>query len=125
MYIEKTGNRPLTEGEESPDTLNDRIEKYRSSFFWKFFIVGTINNNGYTMVHAGSSSIAASFGKKSFTGYFLFFMRGAGVISRYVNGAYCVNIPHMTRIKVITILSVISFLGIALASSDTTITWYF
>jgi hypothetical protein len=46
-------------------------------------------------------------------GYFLFFMRFAGVISRFVNGACCVNIKHIQRILMVTIMSIASFLAIA------------
>ena len=77
------------------------------------------------MVHAGSSSIAESFNKKRYMGYFLFFMRGAGVISRYANGACCVNIRHITRIMICTVLAIFSFLGIALASANTDDESYF
>ena len=77
------------------------------------------------MVHAGSSSIAEAFDQKRYMGYFLFFMRGAGVISRYANGACCININHKTRIIVCVALAVFSFLGIALASSNTNIQAYF
>lgn len=77
------------------------------------------------MVHAGSSSIAEAFNQKRYMGYFLFFMRGAGVISRYANGACCVNINHKTRVIVCAVLAVFSFLGIALASSNTHIYAYF
>ena len=104
VYPEKSGkvddDQYLGEGgeEKDDDTINSSCKKYRCYFFFNFFIVGCINNNGYTMVHAGSSSIAANFGKKSLMGYFLFFMRGAGVASRYINGACCLNIPHIRRI---------------------------
>lgn len=84
-----------------------------------FFVVGVINNNGFTMVSAASSAIADDFDKKSFMGYFMFLMKGSGVISRYVNGAFCVNISHINRMKMVTIFSIISFVGIALASENT------
>lgn len=58
-------------------------------------------------------------------GYFLFFMRFAGVITRYVNGAYGVNISHLKRIQMVTIFSIISFVGIATASLNTESIWFF
>ena len=84
-------------------TLNEVVAETPATYQKMFFVLGLINNNGYTMVHAGSSSLAESFGKKSLMGYFLFFMRFAGVLSRYVNGAFCVNIPHVMRIGMVTI----------------------
>jgi len=51
-------------GEKSSDgkpTLNERVVQNRCLFFFNFLVVGCINNNGYTMVHAGSSSIAEAF----------------------------------------------------------------
>ena len=43
-------------------------------------------------------------------------MKLSGVITRYVNGACCVNISHKTRIIMVTMLSVLSFVSIAMAS---------
>jgi len=77
------------------------------------------------MVSAASSAIAEDFDKKSFMGYFMFLMKGSGVISRYVNGACCVNISHINRMKMVTIFSIISFVGIALASENTQDVNYF
>ena len=82
-------------------------------------MIGIINNMGFTMVQAGSSAIAEAFGKKSLMGYFLFLMKGSGVISRYVNGACCVNISHIRRMLMVTVFSIFSFLLIAIAAENT------
>jgi len=47
--------------------------------------------------------------------FFLFFMRGAGITTRLVNGACCVNVAHMTRIGVATFITFLSFALIATA----------
>ena len=77
------------------------------------------------MVQAGSSSMAENFHKKKLMGYFLLFMRAAGVLSRYINGACCVTINHVRRMQMVTIFSVISFLGIAVAAANTKDVSYF
>lgn len=77
------------------------------------------------MVHAGSSSIAEAFGMKRYMGWFLFFMRGAGVASRIIHGAKCVNITHMNRVILCTVLGIFSFAGISLASANTDILAFF
>ena len=48
-------------------------------------------------------------------GYFLFFMISFGAASRVVNGNCCVNVAHTTRILIVTIFTIISFLAIAVA----------
>ena len=48
-------------------------------------------------------------------GYFLFFMIFFGAASRVVNGNCCVNVAHTTRILIVTIFTIISFLFIAIA----------
>ena len=57
--------------------------------------------------------------------WFLFFMRSAGVISRYINGAFCVNVTHISRMNMATVFSIISFLGIAISSVHTNNINYF
>ena len=47
--------------------------------------------------------------------FFLFFMRGAGVTTRLVNGACCVNVRHMTRVGWATFITFLSFALIAAA----------
>ena len=39
-----------------------------------------------------------------------------GVLTRYANGTILVNVPHLTRAKIVSLLQLMSFLGIALAS---------
>jgi ABC-type bacteriocin/lantibiotic exporter with double-glycine peptidase domain len=47
--------------------------------------------------------------------FFLFFMRGAGITTRLVNGACCVNVRHMTRVGIATLITFLSFALIATA----------
>jgi hypothetical protein len=77
------------------------------------FFVGIFNNNGYTLVQAAASDLAVSFGKESFMAFFLFYMILFGGISRLVNGACCVNLAHTTRIGIVTIFTLCSFLAIS------------
>ena len=53
------------------------------------------------------------FGKKSMMGFFLLFMRFAGAITRYANGACLVNIKHIKRVVMVCMMTSISFLVIA------------
>ena len=101
------------------EKLSSHVERKRFSYFLAFWVIGVINNNGYTMVQAGSSAIAEEFNKKSMMGLFLFLMIGSGVISRYVNGACCVNISHIRRMLMVTVFSIFSFLTIAMAAENT------
>ena len=77
--------------------------------------MGLFNNNGYTLVQAAASDLADAFGQQQFMSLFLFFMIIFGASSRFVNGACCVNIKHMTRIGIVTIFTSSSFLLIAIA----------
>ena len=52
-------------------------------------------------------------------------MRGAGVASRCIHGACCVNISHLSRVKLVTILALVSFTGIAISSAYTDIEFFF
>ena len=56
---------------------------------------------------------------------FLFFMILFGASSRLVNGACCVNIKHTTRVGFVTIFTILSFSGIALACFNKDIPWMF
>ena len=89
------------------------------------FIVGIFNNNGYTLVQAAASDLADDFGQQSFMGLFLFFMILFGASSRLVNGACCVNIKHTTRVGFVTIFTILSFSGIAVACFNKDISWMF
>ena len=95
------------------ETLNSHIERNPKKYFMALFILGVINNLGYTIVLSTSSSIAEEFDKKSMMGFFLLFMRFAGVITRYANGACCVNIKHIKRVIVVAVMSASSLLVLA------------
>ena len=45
----------------TPMTLNEYAEKNALKFFAGFFIVGIINNNGYTLVQAAADDLATHF----------------------------------------------------------------
>lgn len=81
-----------------------------------FFLVGIFNNNGYVMIQAGSASIAKSFGESDFMSGFQFAMTFVSILTRYANGTVLVNVPHLTRARVVTLLQFLSFTGIAVAS---------
>ena len=100
---------------EESETLNHRVDKHGCAFFLAFYAFGTINNNGYVIVQAAASDLARSFHEENFMGFFLFFMRGAGIITRLVNGACCVNVRHLTRVIIATLITAISFGLIAAA----------
>ena len=101
------------------ESLESHVSNNRFKYFSAFFVIGVINNLVYTMIQAGSSAIAEEFNKKSLMGYFLFLMKGTGVIARYVNGACCVNITHIRRMLMVTIFSIFSFIMIAISSENT------
>ena len=43
-------------------TLNKHIIENRGSYFLALFIVGTLNNNAYTIVQAAATDLARAFG---------------------------------------------------------------
>ena len=96
-------------------TLNEHVKQNRCKYFLAFYAFGTINNNGYTIVQAAASDLARAFHQEAFMGFFLFFMRGAGITTRLVNGACCVNVAHMTRVGIATFITFLSFALIATA----------
>jgi len=57
-------------GTDEKNTLNYRVEVYAKQFFAAFFLLGIFNNNGFTMVQAGSHSLAKAFGQEDFMGVF-------------------------------------------------------
>ena len=106
-------------------TLNQYAEENKVKFFLAFFIVGIFNNNGYTLVQAAASDLARDFHQEAFMGLFLFFMITFGASSRLVNGACCVNIPHLTRVGIVTCFTLFSFVMIAFACMNKDIPWFF
>lgn len=119
--LDKVSNIELFEGggpekEYPKDSLNYLVDKNYKSFFLALFLVGIFNNNGYVLVQAGSKSIADSFGKSDLMASFQFAMTSISICTRYANGSFLVNIPHLTRVMIVTMLQLTSFIGIALAS---------
>ena len=45
-------------------TLNSNIKLNRGSYFFALFIVGTLNNNAYTLVQAAATDLAEAFGQQ-------------------------------------------------------------
>lgn len=43
-------------------------------------------------------------------------MTSISICTRYANGSFLVNIPHLTRVKIVSVLQLASFMGIAIAS---------
>lgn len=43
-------------------------------------------------------------------------MTSISICTRYANGSFLVNIPHLTRVKMVSLLQMASFVGIAVAS---------
>ena len=43
-------------------------------------------------------------------------MTAVSIMTRYANGSILVNIPHLTRIRIVTFLQFLSYIGIAIAS---------
>lgn len=103
------------------DSLNYQIDDYQidansCKYFIALFLVGIFNNNGYVLVQAGSKSIADAFEKKDLMASFQFAMTSISICTRYANGSFLVNIPHLKRIKIVSIFQFVSFVGIAAAS---------
>jgi nitrate/nitrite transporter NarK len=48
-------------------------------------------------------------------GFFVFFMKLFGLISRFVNGSCCVRVAHTTRMWIVSFLTFVSFLAISYA----------
>lgn len=56
------------------------------------------------MVQAGSSSLAKSFGEEDAMGGFQFAMTSVSILTRYANGTILVNVPHLTRARIVSVL---------------------
>ena len=89
-------------------------------FFFAFFAYGVFLNNGFTVVQAAASDLARLFQKEDLMGYFLLYMKAAGLITTLVSGACCVNVRHITRVNIATIFTAISFGLIAAACMNET-----
>ena len=66
----RSDSSPNTQLLDKKESLNKRVQKFTASFFTAFFIIGIFNNNGYVLVQAGSSSLAKTFHKEDFIGFF-------------------------------------------------------
>ena len=106
-------------------TLNEYAEKSSWKFFVAFFVVGIINNNGYTLVQAAADDLATQFNQGSFMGVFLFVMILFGGISRFIHGRFFVRVKHTNRILIVTLFTIVSFVLIAVACIEDTIPWMF
>jgi hypothetical protein len=93
----------------------------------QFCIIGIINNNGYTLLQAASSDLAKIYNQERLMGLFLFLMMGFGILTRYAHGKYCVNISHKSRANFFIIVTVISYLMLAmvLMIKSTNKAWFF
>jgi len=58
-------------------------------------------------------------------GFILFFMIIAGAVSRFVHGACCVNVKHLTRSKIVTRATIMSFFLIAVACMNKNVSSFF
>ena len=101
-------------------TLNEFSDENTWKFFVCFFIVGIFNNNGYTLVQAAADDLATLFDQGSFMGVFLFVMILFGAISRVVHGRFFVRVKHMNRVLLVTMLTITSFVLIAVACIEDT-----
>ena len=113
------------------ETLSDVVRLNKCRFFAAFFLIGVFNNNGYVLVQAGASSLAESFKQQDFMGAFQFAMTGIGFCSRFLNGTVLVNIKHMIRFWMSTLLALTAFCLVALSaykgtqSDDASIGWFY
>lgn len=85
------------------------MELHRKRYFWAFYAIGVINNNGYTLIQAASSDLAKIYNQQKLMGLFLFLMSGFGVSFKLLHGVKCVNIPHMARAWFFIISTTVSF----------------
>ena len=45
-------------------------------------------------------------------------MRVSGVLSRIVNGKFCINVSHKTRIVIVTVVGIFSYLALAVSTEN-------
>ena len=51
-------------------SLNYQVVAHKYRYMSALFLLGVFNNNGYTLVQSGSSSLAKAFGKEDFMAVF-------------------------------------------------------
>ena len=77
------------------------------------------------MTQAAASDLANEFNENQYMSMFLFVMVSFGAASRMINGACCVNISHLTRIKFVAFFQFLSFIMIAFACMNKDIPMFF
>lgn len=91
-------------------SLNQDVEERQGKYFMWLYIVGIVNNNGYTLLQAASSDLAKIYKKQNLMGLFLFLMMGFGILTRYAHGAFCVNISHVNRAAFFCVVTAVSYI---------------
>ena len=99
--------------ENSEMTLNQRLVSAKWKFIIALFFLGLINNNGYVMVAAGADLLAKDFDKEKLMPAFQLSLILFSSITRIVNSKFLIRMQHITRIVMVAICIVSSFVIIA------------
>lgn len=129
MEMKPTKNMPkdFVIEDEGPDllTLDGQVIHRKAKFVTIFFILGIINHNGYIMVQSGAASLSKVFHQEDFMGFFQLLMSTFVVAISFACGTVLVDYSHYSKFWLATVLMLLAFVLVAIASWFNTISSMF
>lgn len=74
-----------------------------------YFVLGVINNSGYTMINTSAQDLATNFGKKDLMGAFQLCLSILSILLRFLNSQYLLRVPHALKIGIVVCIWVCGY----------------